>query len=218
MKKILFRFCLFFNTLLLSCISVFASEGLDPILVLNKLESIENKFEKEILSLNDEIEILRENQRLNSEKITELLQMIEINQSSSKKTVQSTPTTQNTESTKFFADGKNAFILGEYEKSIELFLVHLKTSPSSLSTIDTLLWLGRAYFYSGSFLNSKDSYLEYQSMGQDHPKFADSLYELSRVLIELDENVQAKLLLDEMLSEYPGHSLSSKASALLQNL
>ena len=144
--------------------------------------------------------------------------MIEINQSSSKKTVQSTPTTQNTESTKFFADGKNAFVLGEYEKSIELFLVHLKTSPSSLSTIDTLLWLGRAYFYSGSFLNSKDSYLEYQSMGQDHPKFADSLYELSRVLIELDENAQAKLLLDEMLSEYPGHSLSSKASALLQNL
>ena len=70
----------------------------------------------------------------------------------------------------------------------------------------------------GSFLNSKDSYLEYQSMGQDHPKFADSLYELSRVLIELDENVQAKLLLDKMLSEYPGHTLSSKASALIQNL
>ena len=55
-------------------------------------------------------------------------------------------------------------------------------------------------------------------MGQDHPKFADSLYELSRVLIELDENVQAKLLLDKMLSEYPGHTLSSKASALIQNL
>ena len=218
MKKTFFRFSLLFNTLVLSCISVFASEGLDPILVLNKLESIENKFEKEILSLSEEIEILRENQRLNSEKITELLQMIEINQSSSKKTTQSTSTSQNTKSTKFFGDGKNAFVLGEYEKSIELFLAHLETSPSSLSTTDTLLWLGRAYFYSGSFLNSKDSYLEYQSMGQDHPKLADSLYELSKVLIELDENVQAKLLLDKMLSEYPSHPLSSKASTLLQNL
>ena len=218
MKKILLRFCLFFNALILSCISVFANEGLDPILVLNKLESIENKFEKEILSLSDEIEILRENQRLNSEKITELLQIIEINQSSNKKIIQSTLTIQNTESTKFFGDGKNAFVLGEYEKSIELFLSHLEASPSSSSKTDTLLWLGRAYFYSGSYLNSKDSYLEYQSMGQDHPKFADSLYELSRVLIELDENVQAKLLLDKMLSEYPDHTLSSKASALLQNL
>ena len=81
-----------------------------------------------------------------------------------------------------------------------------------------MLWLGRAYFYSESFLDSKASYLEYQAMGQDHPKFADSLYELSRVLIELDENVQAKLLLDKMLSEYPGHTLSSKASALIQSL
>ena len=217
MKMPVYRYTFFLLSLLLSS-SLVANEGLNLDLAILKINKEVKTLNSEILALKDEIEILRENQRLNSEKITELLQMIEINQSSSKKTVQSTPTTQNTESTKFFGDGKNAFVLGEYEKSIELFLAHLKTSPSSLSTIDTLLWLGRAYFYSGSFLNSKDSYLEYQSMGQDHPKFADSLYELSRVLIELDENVQAKLLLDEMLSEYPGHSLSSKASALLQNL
>ena len=210
--------CTFFLLSLLLSSSVAANEGLNLDLAILKINKEVKTLNSEILALKDEIEILRENQRLNSEKITELLQMIEINQSSNKKTFQPTPTTQNTESTKFFGDGKNAFVLGEYEKSIELFLAHLKTSPSSLSKTDTLLWLGRAYFYSGSFLNSKDSYLEYQSMGQGHPKFADSLYELSRVLIELDENVQAKLLLDEMLSEYPGHSLSSKASALLQNL
>ena len=214
----MYRYTFFFLLSFLISFSVTANEGLNLDLAILKINKEVKTLNNEILTLKDEIEILRENQRLNSEKITELLQMIEINQSSSKKTVQSTPTTQNTESTKFFADGKNAFVLGEYEKSIELFLVHLKTSPSSLSTIDTLLWLGRAYFYSGSFLNSKDSYLEYQSMGQDHPKFADSLYELSRVLIELDDNVQAKLLLDKMLREYPGHSLSIKASALLQNL
>ena len=217
MKMPVYRYTFFLLSLLLSS-SLVANEGLNLDLAILKINKEVKTLNSEILALKDEIEILRENQRLNSEKITELLQMIEINQSSSKKTIQSTSTTQNTESAKFFGDGKNAFVLGEYEKSIELFLLHLETSPSSLSTIDTLLWLGRAYFYSGSFLNSKDSYLEYQSMGQDHPKFADSLYELSRVLIELDENVQAKLLLDEMLSEYPGHSLSSKASALLQNL
>ena len=210
--------CTFFLLSLLLSSSVAANEGLNLDLAILKINKEVKTLNSEILALKDEIEILRENQRLNSEKITELLQMIEINQSTSKKTIQSTSTTKNTESAKFFSDGKNAFILGKYEKSIELFLAHLETSPSSLSITDTLLWLGRAYFYSESFLNSKDSYLEYQSMGQDHPKFADSLYELSRVLIELDENVQAKLLLDEMLSKYPGHSLSSKASALLQNL
>ena len=217
MKIPVYRYTFFLLSLLLSS-SVIANEGLNLDLVILKINKEVKTLNSEILALKDEIEILRENQRLNSEKITELLQIIEINQSSSKKTTQSASSPQKTKSAKFFGDGKNAFVLGDYEKSIELFIAHLETSPSSLSTTDTMLWLGRAYFYSGSFLDSKDSYLEYQSMGQDHPKFADSLYELSKVLIELDENVQAKLLLDEMLSKYPGHSLSSKASALLQNL
>ena len=201
--------CTFFLLSLLLSSSVAANEGLNLDLAILKINKEVKTLNSEILALKDEIEILRENQRLNSEKITELLQMIEINQSTSKKTVQSTSTTKNTESAKFFSDGKNAFILGDYEKSIELFLAHLETSPSSFSITDTMLWLGRAYFYSESFLDSKASYLEYQAMGQDHPKFADSLYELSKVLIELDENVQAKLLLDKMLTEYPGHTLSS---------
>ena len=210
--------CTFFLLSLLLSSSVAANEGLNLDLAILKINKEVKTLNSEILALKDEIEILRENQRLNSEKITELLQMIEINQSISKKTPQSASTAQKTKPAKFFGDGKNAFVLGDYKKSIELFLSHLEASPSSSSKTDTLLWLGRAYFYSGSYLNSKDSYLEYQSMGQDHPKFADSLYELSKVLIELNENVQAKLLLDKMLSEYPSHSLSSKASALLQNL
>ena len=217
MKIPVYRYTFFLLSLLLSS-SVIANEGLNLDLAILKINKEIKTLNSEILALKDEIEILRENQRLNLEKITELLQMIEINQSSSKKTAQSASTPQKTKPSKFFGDGKNAFVLGDYEKSIELFLAHLKTSPSSLSTTDTMLWLGRAYFYSGSFLDSKGSYLKYQSMGQNHPKFADSLYELSKVLVELDENVRAKLLLDKMLSEYPGHTLSSKASALIQNL
>ena len=217
MKIPVYLYTYFLLSLLLSS-SVAANEGLNLDLAILKINKEVKTLNSEILALKDEIEILRENQRLNSEKITELLQMIEINQSSNKKTFQSTSTTQNTKPVKFFGDGKNAFVLGDYKKSIEFFLAHLETSPSTLSKTDTLLWLGRAYFYSGSFLDAKASYLEYQAMGQDHPKFADSLYELSKVLVELDENVRAKLLLDKMLSEYPGHTLSSKASALIQNL
>ena len=217
MKIPMYRYTFFLLSLLLSS-SLAANEGLNLDLAILKINKEVKILNSEILALKDEIEILRENQRLNSEKITELLQMIKINQSSNKKTIQSTSTTQNTKQAKFFGDGKNAFVLGDYKKSIEFFLAHLETSPSALSITDTMLWLGRAYFYSGSFLDAKASYLEYQAMGQDHPKFADSLYELSKVLVELDENVRARLLLDKMLSEYPGHTLSGKASALLQNL
>jgi len=212
----------YIHTFFLSCLllssSVAANEGLNLDLAILKINKELKTLNSEILDLKDEIEILRENQRLSSEKINEMFQMIEINQSSNKKTVQSASKTQNTKPVKFFGDGKNAFVLGDYEKSIELFLAYLETSPSSLSITDTMLWLGRAYFYSGSFLDAKASYLEYQAMSQDHPKFADSLYELSKVLIELDETEHAKLLLNKMLSEYPSNPLSSKASAILENL
>ena len=138
--------CTFFLLSLLLSSSVAANEGLNHDLAILKINKEVKTLNSEILALKDEIEILRENQRLNSEKITELLQMIEINQSSNKKTIQSTSTTQNTKPAIFFGDCKNAFVLGDYKKSIEFFLAHLETSPSPLSKTDTLLWLGRAYF------------------------------------------------------------------------
>ena len=217
MKNTLFRYSCFALALILNLSSI-ANEGLNTDLAILKINKEVKALNNEILSLKDEIEILRENQRLNSEKITELLQMIELNRSSNSNATQTSSINQNTRPAKLFSDGKNAFVLGNYEKSIELFLEYLNSSPSAPSKTDTMLWLGRAYFYSESFLESKNAYLEYQSMGQNHPKFPDSLYELSRVLLELSEKDDAKILLNKMINDHPNHLLTSKASALLQSL
>ncbi len=216
MKKALFKFTLCVLPLL--SFGVFANEGLNLDLTILKINKEVKTLNNEILSLKDEIEILRENQRVNSEKINELLQMIELNRATKDQTVKSTSTSQNNESTKLFSDGKNSFVLGNYEKSIKLFLAYLETSPSSSSVIDTKLWLGRAYFFNDDFLESKEAYLEYQSIGQDHIKFADSLYELSKVYIKLNEINEAKLLLSKMIDDYSKHPLSNKASELLKSL
>ena len=68
------------------------------------------------------------------------------------------------------------------------------------------------------YKRQKESYLEYHSIGKSHPKFADSLFELSKVFLELNEKNDAKLLLTKMINDYPNHSLKNKASALLQSL
>ncbi len=216
MKKALLKFT--FCVLPLLSFGVFANEGLSLDLAILKINKEVKTLNNEILSLKDEIEILRENQRVNSEKINELLQMIELNRTNSDQTVKSTSASQNNKPAKLFSDGKNSFVLGNYEKSIKLFLAYLETSPSSSSAIDTRLWLGRAYFFNGSFLESKKSYIEYQSIGQNHAKFADSLYELSKVYIELNEINEAKLLLSKLIDDYSNHSLSNKATELLQSL
>ena len=193
-----------------------SSEGLNVDLAILKINKDVKSLSNEILALKDEIEILRENQRLNSEKINELLQMIELSRTNTKQSEKSIETS--TQSSKLFRDGKSSFVLGNYDKAIELFLNHLKASPNDKSLIDTQLWLGRSYFYSESYLESKNAYLEFQILGAEHPKYTDSLYELSRVHIELNETNEAKKLLTQMLKDYPNHLLFNKASKLIQTL
>ena len=203
-------------SLLSMSFGAFSAEGLNVDLAILKINKEAKSLNKEILTLKDEIEILRENQRLNSEKIYELLQMIELSQTTNKQLEKSVEI--NPQPSKLFRDGKSSFVLGNYDKAIELFLSHLNNSPSDKNLIDTQLWLGRSYFYSESYLESKNAYLDFQALGTEHPKFADSLYELSRVYIELNEASEAKMLLTQMLEDYPDHILFNKASALIQSL
>ena len=203
-------------SLLSMSFGAFSAEGLNVDLAILKINKEVKSLNKEILTLKDEIEILRENQRLNSEKIDELLQMIELSQTTNKQLEKSVETSP--QPSKLFRDGKSSFVLGNYDKAIELFLSHLNYSPNDKGLIDTQLWLGRSYFYSESYLESKNAYLDFQALGTEHPKYADSLYELSRVYIELNEASEAKMLLTQMLEDYPDHILFNKASALIQSL
>ena len=215
MKNLLYR-PIFFASILLIPLGAFSSEGINVDLAILKINKYVKTLNNEVLVLKDEIEILRENQRLNSKRIDELFKMIEL---SGTKDIQSAKSIEiSIQPSKLFRDGKSSFVLGNYEKAIELFLTHLNISPSDTSLIDTKLWLGRSYFYSEAYLESKNAYLDFQALGVEHPKYADSLYELSRVHIELNETSEAKILLTQMLEDYPDHILFNKASALIQSL
>jgi len=200
------------------------SEGeLDLEVAFFNLNTKVNSLNDDILALKNQYELLVEEQRLNTQKITELFEIIKLNTTKKQKTEKTIKTDEEKNAFKLYSDGKSQFALGNYEKSIELFLSYLENFPNSSNTEDSKLWLGRAYFASESYLNSKMAYVDFQSNGefphnQDHPKYADSLYELSRVLIKLNEINEAKLLLSNMIEEYPEHTLTQKATQLLQDL
>ena len=188
-----------------------------------KLNTKVNSLNDDILALKDQYELLTESQKENTKKINELFEIIALNISKIQKTEKTIQTDKEKNAFKLYSDGKSQFALGDYEKAIELFLSYLENFPNSSNTEDSKLWLGRAYFASESYLNSKTAYLDFQSNGEfphnkDHPKYADSLYELSRVLIKLNEINEAKLLLSNMIEEYPDHTLTKKATQLLQDL
>jgi len=197
--------------------------GLDLEVAFFKLNAKVNSLNDDILALKDQYELLSEEQRLNTQKITELFEIIKLNTTKKQKIEKTIKTDKEKNAFKLYSDGKSQFALEDYEKAIELFLNYLENFPNSSNTEDSKLWLGRAYFASESYLNSKTAYVDFQSNGEfphnkDHPKYADSLYELSRVLIKLNEINEAKLLLSNMIEEYPEHTLTKKATQLLQDL
>ena len=197
--------------------------GLDLEVAFFKLNSKVNSLNNDILALKDQYELLTEDQRLNTQKINELFEIIELNTTKKQKTEETIKTDKEKSAFKLYLDGKSQFAIGDYEQAIELFLSYLEDFPNSSNTEDSKLWLGRAYFANESYLNSKTAYIDFQSNGefphnQDHPKYPDSLYELSRVLIKLNEINEAKLLLSNMIQEYPEHTLTKKATQLLQDL
>ena len=197
--------------------------GLDLEMAFFQLNAKVNSLNDDILVLKDQYELLTEEQRLNTQKITELFQIIKLNTTKKQKTEKTIKTDKENNAFKLYSDGKSQFALGNYEKAIELFLSYLENFSNSSNTKDSKLWLGRAYYASESYLDSKTAYIDFQSNGeftnnQDHPKYADSMYELSRVLIKLNEINEAKVLLSNMIEEYPEHALTNKATQLLQDL
>ena len=196
----------------------YASEGLNTDLAILKINKKVKSLNNEILSLKDEIELIKENQRLNSAKILELFQLIELNLSNNKQVEKTTQKIQTNSSDKLYLDGKNEFLLGNYDKAITLFINFAKGPSNSSNIKDSDLWLARAYFENNEYLKSKDTFLDFQFNNKENSKYADSMFELTRVLIKLNEVNEAKLLLLDMIKQYPSHSLINKANQLLLDL
>ena len=196
----------------------YANEGLNLDLAILKINKEVKFLNKEILSLKGEIELITEEQRINSEKILELLQIIELRQSTDKKATQLTQKNQSSRLTKLYIDGKNEFTFGNYENAINLLVSFAKKSPYTSDLKDSKLWLARAYFASERNLEAKNTYLDFQSNNNEHAKYASSMFELSRVLVKLNKNNEAKLLLLDMINKYPSNSLINKANQLLLDL
>jgi TolA-binding protein len=197
---------------------VYANEGLDLDLAILKINKEIKSLNNEILSLKDEIELIKEGQRKNSEKILELFQIIELYLVNNKQAEKSTKKIQVNNLNKLYSEGKNEFALRNYKRAIELFIDFVKSSPGSPDIKDSKLWLARAYSASEAYLKAKDAFLDYQSNNKEHLKYADSMFELSIVLANLNEINEAKLLLLNMIQQYPNHSLINKANKLLLDL
>ena len=193
--------------------------GLDLEVAFFKLNAKVNSLNDDILALKDQYELLTEEQRLNTQKITELFDMLELRQTKEAvKEVILDDKEYEKKAYQIYTDGRNQFIAEDYDESIALFKSYLDSFPNYKNVADVKLWLGRAYFANELYSQSLDIYLEFQSENTQHAKYPDSMYELSRVLFELGELDAAKKMLTKMIEKFPTHDLYKKANQMLTEL
>ena len=196
-----------------------SEEGLDLEMAFFKLNSKVNSLNDDILALKDQYELLTEEQRLNTQKINELFDILELKYAKEAvKEVVLDSEENEKKAYQIYTDGKNQFVAGEYDKAVVLFRKYLDSFPNYKNVADAKLWLGRAYFSNELYSQSKDIYLEFQSENLQHAKYPDSMYELSRVFFELGELNAAKRMLAKMIEKFPKHNLYKNAKQMLNEL
>ena len=196
-----------------------SEEGLDLELVFFKLNAKVNSLNDDILALKDQYELLTEEQRLNTQKINELFDMLELKYA--KEAVKEVVLDSEENAKKayqIYTNGRNQFVSGEYDEAIASFKSYLDSFPNYKNVADSKLWLGRAYFANELYSQSKSIYLEFQSENVQHAKYPESMYELSRVFFELGELNSAKTMLTKMIEKFPTHDLYKKAKQMLTDL
>ena len=196
--------------------------GLDLEVEFFMLNAKVNSLNDDILTastLKDQYELLKEEQRLNTQKITELFDMLELKfTKEAVKEIVLDDKENEKKAFQIYADGRNQFIAGDYDEAIALFKSYLDSFPDYKNVADAKLWLGRAYFANELYSQSKAIYLEFQSENLQHAKYPDSMYELSRVFFELVELEASKTILIKMIEKFPTHDLYKKAKQMLSEL
>ena len=196
--------------------------GLDLEVEFFMLNAKVNSLNDDILTastLKDQYELLKEEQRLNTQKITELFDMLELKfTKEAVKEIVLDDKENEKKAFQIYADGRNQFIAGDYDEAIAIFKSYLDSFPDYKNVADAKLWLGRAYFANELYSQSKAIYLEFQSENLQHAKYPDSMYELSRVFFELGDLEASKTILIKMIEKFPTHDLYKKAKQMLSEL
>ena len=169
--------------------------------------------------LKNQIELLQEAQKITSQKIEELFEILEVGAiNKAIETVIVIKKENEDKASALYADGRRQLIFGAHDAAIALFHDYLASYPDYKNAADTQYWLGRAFYAKESYAQAKSIFVQFQQESPQHPKYANSMYELAQTLVELSDVEAAKMMLSEMLDKFPTHSLRIKAENKLKEL
>ncbi|MCW7752750.1 tol-pal system protein YbgF [Desulfobotulus sp. H1] len=117
-----------------------------------------------------------------------------------------------------YAEAKQAFDNGVFEKARDGFQEILKRFPDAGLADNAQFWIGEIYYRENWY---EKAILEYQKVIDNYPKgnkVASSLLKQGLAFEKLGQKANARLILEELLRKYPGSSESLIAQRKLRQL
>lgn len=105
-----------------------------------------------------------------------------------------------------------------YQSAAIAFRDFMRQFPQSVHEANVYYWMGNAYFLSGDYANSQDSYQNLITRFQDHPRVAEAMLNTAECQVELKFKTAAKKTLKQIISQFPGSDAAEKAKKRLTTL
>ncbi|QKQ24018.1 tetratricopeptide repeat protein [Candidatus Ruthia endofausta] len=170
-------------------------------------------------ALLGKIELLEQQQKISTGKIKELFNLITYQKSNAtivKTTLRVREYDQKAK--RIYTQARSLLVTDQYDQAINLFKQYLATYPNNNHTPDVYYWLAKSYLTKEDFYNARNTFVVFQQQNPLHYKFSNSLFELAKVYIELNQQDKARSLLSAMLVKFPSHKAINRAKQLLSKI
>ncbi|BBB22737.1 conserved hypothetical protein [Abyssogena phaseoliformis symbiont OG214] len=165
-------------------------------------------------ALLGKIELLEQQQKISTGKIKELFNLITYQKSSAAIVKTTLRVREHDQKAKrIYTKARSLLVTDQYDQVINLFKQYLATYPNNNHTSDAHYWLAKEDFY-----NARNAFVAFQQQNPLHYKFSNSLFELAKVYIELNQQDKARGLLSAMLVKFPSHKAINRAKQLLSKV
>jgi tol-pal system protein YbgF len=114
-----------------------------------------------------------------------------------------------------YSDAYDEFKAGKYEKARNDFQNYLKRFPSSEHADDAQFWIGESYYYEKKY---EKAILEYDKVVKNYAEGNKVPYALMKqglAFLKLGDNASAKLILQQVIKDYPDTNQARIARATL---
>jgi tol-pal system protein YbgF len=200
-----------------ACQPVSAGINTDKV-IINHSKKIKSLFKKN-RALKGQIEQLAQKQLESDKKIAELFNLMKHNKSVITVDKPKMHARElNKKAKKIYTNARSLLITDQYNQAVNLFKQYLDTYPNNNYASDAHYWLAKTYLAKGDYQQARKTFVAFQQNSPLHYKYANSLFELARVYVELKQTQNAQKMLKKMINKYPSHSVINQAKQLLNKI